>query len=220
MVMAVSLFHDYDDPSRLVLVSGYEDGRVMVHSHCGRLRDGESQWQTVMTSKLHTQPVLSLAVLPSRRHFISSGADAVIAKFALTFANSRSDTETRPEKAVNTKHAGQQGLSVRSDGKIFATAGWDARVRVYSCKTMKELAVLKWHTVGCYATAFAEMTPILSTSVASKSADTAPSSTSHEVASPINALDMIKQQREEKARLTHWLAAGGKDGKISLWDIY
>ena len=26
--------------------------------------------------------------------------------------------------------------------------------------------------------------------------------------------------RRDKALLTHWLAAGSKDGKVSLWDIY
>ncbi|EXJ94275.1 hypothetical protein A1O1_02668 [Capronia coronata CBS 617.96] len=219
MVMAVSLFHDHDDPSTLVLVSGYEDGRVMVHSHSGGLRVGEGQWQTVMTSKPHSQPVLSIAILPSRQYFLSSGADAVITKVALTTANTESEPQS--QKAVNTKHAGQQGLSVRSDGKIFATAGWDARIRVYSCKTMKELAVLKWHKVGCYATAFADILSNETTNSLSKRfGPTEPASSSLEVASSVNALDVIKQQREEKARMTHWLAAGGKDGKISLWDIY
>ncbi|EXJ84570.1 hypothetical protein A1O3_05239 [Capronia epimyces CBS 606.96] len=219
MVMAVSLFHSHEDPSRLVLVSGYEDGRVMVHSHCGRLTLGESQWQKIMTSKPHSQPVLSIGVLPSRQHFVSSGADAVLAKFALTFVNIQG--ETPPEKSVNTKHAGQQGLSVRSDGKICATAGWDARIRIYSCKTMKELAVLKWHKVGCFATAFADVVPgMIMGSVALEPRATASPGTSPEVTSSLNALEVIKQQREEKARTTHWLAAGSKDGKISLWDIY
>ena len=35
-----------------------------------------------------------------------------------------------------------------------------------------------------------------------------------------SALEVIKHQRIIKAQRTHWLAAGGKDGKISLWDIY
>jgi WD40 repeat protein len=172
-----------------------------------------------MTCKPHSQPVLSIAVYPSRQHFVSSGADAVVARYILKIAGTKDDKQ--PEKAVNTKHAGQQGLSVRSDGKIFATAGWDARVRVYSCKTMKELAVLKWHKVGCYATAFADiMDTGADSSSSSSSGATMPHSASLEVASSVNALDVIKQRREDKARMTHWLAAGGKDGKISLWEIY
>jgi len=36
----------------------------------------------------------------------------------------------------------------------------------------------------------------------------------------MNSLKDIQQQRSQKAQLTHWLAAGSKDGKITLWDIY
>lgn len=57
---------------------------------------------------------------------------------------------------IHTKHSGQQGLTVRDDGSIFATAGWDGRVRVYAAdETARELAVLAWHKEGCYAVAFA-----------------------------------------------------------------
>ncbi|KAL2407934.1 ASTRA-associated protein 1 [Exophiala dermatitidis] len=226
MVMAVSLFHDRQNSETLVLVSGYEDGRVMVHSYHGRpSADGQSQseWELRAVSKPHSQPVLSLGVLPSRDFFFTSGADAMIAKFPLALSNRKEEGDLQPEKIVNTKHAGQQGLSVRLDGKIFATAGWDARVRVYSSRTLKELAVLKWHKVGCYATAFADIhiVPDKITSVGESNFDSTVSpGTSHAVTSSVSALDMIKRQREERARMTHWLAAGGKDGKISLWDIY
>ncbi|KAL2418588.1 ASTRA-associated protein 1 [Exophiala dermatitidis] len=226
MVMAVSLFHARQNSETLVLVSGYEDGRVMVHSYHGRLSaDGQNQsrshWQLRAVSKPHSQPVLSLGVLPSRDYFFTSGADAMIAKFSLALSDRKEEGDLQPEKLVNTKHAGQQGLSVRSDGKIFATAGWDARVRVYSSRTLKELAVLKWHKVGCYATAFANILPDQTTGAIESNCDhEASPGTSHAVTSSVSALDMIKRQREEKARMTHWLAAGGKDGKISLWDIY
>ena len=111
---------------------------------------------------------------------------------------------------MQTKHAGQQSLAVRSDEKIFATAGWDGRVRVYSAKTMKELAVLRWHKEGCYAVAFANI-------------DSTPDMDMSEV-SPCQILvkhDLtVSEQRTAKAKLTHWLAAGSKDGKVSWWDIY
>ncbi|KAI1615067.1 WD40-repeat-containing domain protein [Exophiala viscosa] len=214
MVMAVSLLRD-PSSSRLVLISGYEDGSIMVHTHDGLL-DVNGPWQKVTTSRPHSQPVLSLDVSPSRDQFVTSGADATIAKFAIRLSDI--SAVTKPAKSVNTKHAGQQGLRLRSDGRILATAGWDGRVRVYSAKTLKELAVLKWHTLGCYATAFAVIDP----DDDSHENNETGSSNDHatEVVSRPTALDLIKQQRAENARLTHWLAAGGKDGKISLWDIY
>jgi hypothetical protein len=46
---------------------------------------------------------------------------------------------------------------VRSDGRILATGGWDTRIRIYSAKTLKEVAVLKWHKEGVYAVDFAKV---------------------------------------------------------------
>ena len=231
MVMAVSIFHQQiESSSRLVLASGYEDGRVMVHVHQGDLINPSSgsRWHRLVSSRPHTQPILSLELFPSFAHFLTSSADANIVKFPLSNLSDTSSPEMQPEKSINTRHAGQQGLSVRSDGKIFATAGWDGRVRVYSCQSLKELAVLKWHKVGVYATAFANVTDEKTegtrdeTSVRPResSSDPDPVPESTQIIKATNALDLIKKQREEKARWTHWLAAGGKDGKISLWDIY
>ncbi|TLS28612.1 hypothetical protein PpBr36_01419 [Pyricularia pennisetigena] len=117
---------------------------------------------------------------------------------------------SEPIRILNTKHAGQQGLRIRSDGRIFATAGWDSRVRVYSCKTMRELAVLKWHQVGCFAVAFSTIDAATENqavgaqdSLVSRSGDVT-----------------VKEKRILHAKSAHWLAAGSKDGKVSLWEIY
>lgn len=133
----------------------------------------------------------------------------------------------QPLKTINTKHAGQQDLRLRSDGRIFATAGWDARVRVYSAKTMKELAVLKWHQVGCYAIAFAEVAtvPGASDDASSKTDDTATTtgtgpSSGDLVAVPKLVDVTVKDARIRQAKNAHWLAAGSKDGKVSLWDVF
>lgn len=128
-----------------------------------------------------------------------------------------------PTKTVSTKHSGQQSLRIRSDGRIFATAGWDSKIRVYSCKTMKELAVLQWHKVGCYAVALASVS--------------APDASSESGQTPVSAVQesqresktlatkggdrmSVKDRRIHQAKNAHWIAAGAKDGKVSLWDIY
>ncbi|RGP80172.1 astra-associated 1 [Fusarium longipes] len=129
-----------------------------------------------------------------------------------------------PLKTINTKHSGQQSLDIRSDGRIFATAGWDSKVRVYSTKTMKELAVLKWHQVGCYAVAFSDVkvsdkAKEESESTAQQNENKATSLTKRTTSLVRSGLS-VKEQRIAAARQTHWIAAGAKDGKISLWDIY
>ncbi|KFY22888.1 hypothetical protein V493_06243 [Pseudogymnoascus sp. VKM F-4281 (FW-2241)] len=138
---------------------------------------------------------------------------------------------TKPLKVVQTKHSGQQSLRIRSDGRIFATAGWDTKVRVYSVASMKELAVLKWHKEGCFAVAFAEVINVqedkkgvdegnvekdkLETE-ALEGGETALAAPPRRVGLAISP----KERRIQQATQTHWVAAGSKDGKVSLWEIY
>ena len=166
--------------------------------------------------------MLSLAVSPCKDHYITSSADAKIAKHPLPCNRSIFKTAFKPIKISNSKHAGQQGLSYRSDGRIFATAGWDSALRVYSAKTLKEVAVLKWHKEGCYSTAFASVNAQTDQSVDPEYAndegsDSVSSSQSDTLATIRTS---VQQRRDQAARSTHWLAAGSKDGKISLWDIF
>ena len=177
MLMALSLSRD---AAGLVLVAGYEGGQTVAWRYAG-------SWTEMHRTAARTQPVLSLALNPDSTAFYSSGADAGLARHAL-------DGELQ---SVNTKHAGQQGLAVRSDGRIIATAGWDGRGRVYSARTLEEVAVLAWHKEGCYATAFAHVREESNASTTT-----------------------VAQRRANKARTTHYLALGSKDGKVSLWDIF
>ena len=66
-----------------------------------------------------------------------------------------------------------------------------ARIRVYSLKTLKPLAVLAYHRESVYALAFA---PVLDTEV--------------------------KEERDEDVVRKHYVAGAGKDERISLWEIY
>ena len=283
MVMALSLF--YLEGS-LTLVAGYEDG-VAIVSQLGAQQQQQHGWSVKYRAKCHSQPILSLDVAPSRDFFLSSSADAGIAKHALPrrkrslakkpavsgehegggeggladgggratakesllsaasaedldqdqgFPTVTSSPQTanaavegaEPIKVVNTKHSGQQSLRIRSDGRIFATAGWDSKVRVYSTKTLKEVAVLKWHQAGCYAAAFAEVDP-------AKRRESIANGSEEEVAAgsdDVNAKDTssslvprlveltVRDKRIRQTKTAHWLVAGSKDGKVSLWDIF
>ncbi|KAK2737436.1 ASTRA complex subunit [Myotisia sp. PD_48] len=254
MVMALELFISASNMDEISIISGYEDGSTMIHScrasldelapHPAPRAEASSSWhwKKIYTNKPHSQPVLSLDVSPSpkRTYFLTSSADALIVKHPVPKLHTGRDftaqqPESVPLKVLNTKHAGQQGLRIRSDEKIFVTAGWDNRIRVYSGKTMNELAVLKWHKEGCYAIAIATMynsddlVPELThfqDETDKLAASQEPSeSTSSESMVPRPGLEnrslaAIKQKRSMKAQLTHWIAAGSKDGKISLWDIY
>lgn len=203
MVMALRVF--YHTCGQLLVIVGYESGRTCMF----RRSVGAGQWELLYNARPHEQPILSLGVAPSLDFYITSGADAVVAKHLVA----AHPPGTEPIKLVQTKHAGQQGLRVRSDGKIFATAGWDGRARVYSAKTLKELAVLKWHKEGCYTVAFALIDPDMLLDM---------NRTETEVAKATDSqlMQNVGQTRNLVAHSTHWLAVGSKDGKISLWEIY
>jgi len=46
-------------------------------------------------------------------------------------------------KQVTLKAKGVSDIAVRQDARVFATAGWDNKIRVFSCKTCAPLAVLQ-----------------------------------------------------------------------------
>ncbi|ORY16787.1 WD40-repeat-containing domain protein [Clohesyomyces aquaticus] len=141
-----------------------------------------------------------------------------------------------PFKTISTKHAGQQSLCVRADGRILATGGWDSRIRIYSAKTLKELAVLKWHKEGVYAVGFGEVYDKVPVAVSLqddkeiefKDGDGGDGGGGDggggaEVARQrgmVSGLGKMQRQREEQMQMKHWVVAGAKDGKVSLWEVY
>jgi WD40 repeat protein len=207
MIMALSLFF-HPQTSHLTVLAGYESGHTSVSCL-------SAFWQTLYISNPHSQPILSLDVVPGKEFYFTSSADAVVAKHPVPVSNADviGTVEGMPLKVVKTKHSGQQGLRVRNDGKIFATAGWDGRVRVYGVKGMKELAVLKWHKEGCYTVAFADV------GLVKDGHEEENGEIGEELVSRMGTMT-VSEERDQKAKTTHWLAVGSKDGKVSLWDIY
>lgn len=197
MVMTLSLLY-YQD--RLTIVAGHETGWVAVYS-----QQDDQTWRRIrkcdpLPGQEPKQPILSLDVLsPDPTTIFYSGADNGINAEKLDQSSAHRKT---------TGHSGQQSLRIRSDHRIFATAGWDGRGRVYSAQNIsdiKELAVLKYHSDGCYALDFAE--------AFAKEADTASSKQVLKRPSPA-------EQRAQRIKHTHWLALGSKDGRVSLWDVF
>jgi ASTRA-associated protein 1 len=209
MIMALSFFF-HPLTSNLTVLAGYESG----HTSVSYLT---ASWQTLYVANPHSQPILSLDVDPGKEFYFTSSADAVIAKHPIPESNADviGTVESMPLKIIKTKHSGQQGLRIRNDGRVFATAGWDGRVRVYGVKGMKELAVLKWHKEGCYAVAFADV-DVETDGEDDQGED---EEKGKELVSRMGTMT-VREERSRKAKTTHWLAVGSKDGKVSLWDIY
>lgn len=262
----------------LTLVVGYENGLAVVAQLDP---SGDGSWATIYRNKSHSQPVLSLDVAPNREYFLTTGADATVAKHPLLpqaplspdsardapetvspdvgskdmpskrgedaesgtekkqprsalsaalgshkstarpVSFKKSEIKTQPIKVIDTKHSGQQGLRIRSDGRVFATAGWDSKTRVYSAKSMREVAVLKWHAVGCFTVAFADLAIHESRGdVATQNKSTDEDAASTTKVAPRLLKMTVKERRVKQATDAHWLATGSKDGKVSLWDVF
>ena len=273
--MAVALFYAHASPATLVLIAAFENGVAVVAALDGTSADGPPT--ILYRANPHTQPILSLDVAPDQSYFVTSAADAVIAKHPIPLPKTSGsgqqtatqaastatppqpdatntsgkpvsllsaalakkpasyiqpaaplpevEPETQPLKIVDTKHAGQQGLRIRGDGRIFATAGWDSRVRVYSAKTLKELAVLTWHQQGCFAVAFAPVAsdgqgPTEPGIVDGEPLSAATSSSGSLTKARGTREVSVKERRLRHAVTAHWLAAGSKDSKLSLWNIF
>jgi hypothetical protein len=81
---------------------------------------------------------------------------------------------------------------------------------------MREVAVLKWHKDGCYAVGFAAVSGF---EVEGGSSSERKGGNGKQLMGKLGGVD-VKGERLRKARETHWVVAGSKDGKVSLWDIY
>ncbi|KAK2582955.1 hypothetical protein KPH14_009013 [Odynerus spinipes] len=96
--------------------------------------------------------------------------------------NLSSDTLTN-KCTLTLKNPGTSVINIRPDAKIFTVGNWDGRLRLFSCKTLKQLAVLDHHR-----------------------------STVHDVT--------YSPHYVESYNCKYIMAAAGKDGYVSLWDIY
>lgn len=227
-----------------------------------------------------SEPCLSFAKVPAKKppHTPKPGGLASLLSSSYTsLPRTKPAQSTRPlvtvqppYKTIDTKHAGQQSLRVRSDGRLIVTAGWDARIRIYSSKTLKEVAVLKWHKEGVYAVAFGQ---ILTAEDLAKQEEEAcfmaalneaqkqstrdseahdssvqplvhkldtllkvgghdPTQAIREAKSDASFQQLLGQykpdgrlqgrikEREDETKMKHWVAAGAKDGKVSLWEVF
>ena len=65
----------------------------------------------------------------------------------------KSDMNISIVKELTITNAGVSSCAIRPDGKLFVTGGWDSRIRLFSSKKCKPLAVLMYHkkTVECIA---------------------------------------------------------------------
>lgn len=226
MLMAVNIFITKSE--ELYAAASYEDGHVMLFACRDDFRDRDAiqsgganaswKWDKIYSHKSHRQPSLSLDVSPSKTYFLTSAADSILVKHPIPTPSPASSSlpsaaaTYSPFNIQKASPAGQESLRIRSDGLVFATACWDDTVKVYRCQTVKPMTSINWHKEGCHAVAFGEV----------DSDDGASTGSLLDNPSVLGAFTLaaVQRQRVVNVQYTHWLVAGSKTGRISLWDMY
>ena len=92
------------------------------------------------------------------------------------------------------------------------------RIRLYSIKTFKPLGTLDYHKNGVQALTFARNPPPREEGEAGSRSDVAPASVEEGDGAGDDDEDEELSNSEMEAR-KRWLVAGGKDGRISVWEL-
>ena len=132
-------------PQTAFSIGGHENGRILAwdpgHARAANLREDTSKF----ISTRRTWPSTSMRKARcSSRGGVEAKAQAFRVEPGLLKPHGSLDVTCGAVNELD-QHPGVGQLALRGDGKVTASAGWDYRVRLFSAKSLKRLAVLRYH---------------------------------------------------------------------------
>ncbi|KAH7107519.1 WD-40 repeat-containing protein [Auriculariales sp. MPI-PUGE-AT-0066] len=184
--------HLFRDPQSLNLLAGYESGNVILWRNTtqGSFTAHGRGWVVHLKWKLHVESVMGMAVSSDNSFALTISADPLIGFYPL-------GTDGPEARTFAIKQAGNAAIAIRPDDRVCAVGGWDGKIRLYSTKSFKPLGTLAYHREGCFGLAFARR--LQSGAGIDESEE-----------------DLTLDELVGRA---HWLAAGSKDTRVSVWAL-
>lgn len=115
------------------VMAGYENGELAFF-------DLRTFSQISSLNIFKGQPLMCFDYSVSKNTGICGSADEWLRQFRV------GDSSLFEEATIELVNPGQNCVQIReSDSRLFATGGWDSRIRLYSLKKLKPLVVLDFH---------------------------------------------------------------------------
>lgn len=121
----------YSTSSASYILSGYESGKIL-------LWDLKSL--SVLSEFQAEDYVSAIDFDPFKNRGIIANVTDTITIFAINASQELTKTSS-----ISIKNRGLNCAKIRRDAKIFCTAGWDSKIRVFSWKSLRPLAALTEH---------------------------------------------------------------------------
>eukprot|EP00062_Callorhinchus_milii_P016300 gi/632967462/ref/XP_007899992.1/ PREDICTED: guanine nucleotide-binding protein subunit beta-like protein 1 isoform X1 [Callorhinchus milii] len=129
--------------SRPLLLAGYEDGSVTLWD--------VSEGRMLTRLACQREPVMCLDFDPQKAKGICGSSAKLLSSWTLDRQQS-----LKSQEVLELVNPGVAQVCLRQDKRILATAGWDQRIRVFSWKKLKALAVLQYHTDSVHCVTFSD----------------------------------------------------------------
>lgn len=114
------------------LIGGYETGDIFLWS----FDTGE-----VLSCAKFQDQITSISFDPHTNRGLCGGSSNILQLFSID----KTSFVIKLKCEITLTNEGCNVVKYRHDGKLFVSGGWDGRVRLYSCKTLRVLAVLTQH---------------------------------------------------------------------------